>query len=139
MRRRDFIAGLGAGAAWPLAARAQRPAMPVVGFVGGPADADYVRAFRKGLGETGYVEGRNVTVVIGMRRTKLIDCRRSQQVDDVVKGANPLAVVAGHPGFHVVPDVLLGALVEREGCLLRPLPIALDLRVPYGVTAELIY
>src|SRR6202163_4812643 len=66
MRRREFIAGLGsAGVAWPLAARAQQPALPVVGFVNGAsadASADRVRAFRKGLGETGYVEGRNVTV-----------------------------------------------------------------------------
>jgi putative tryptophan/tyrosine transport system substrate-binding protein len=65
MRRREFIAGFGSAAAWPLGARAQQPAMPVVGFIdGGSADASagYVAAFRKGLGETGYVEGQNVTV-----------------------------------------------------------------------------
>jgi putative ABC transport system substrate-binding protein len=64
MRRREFIVGLGGAAAWPLTARAQQP-LPVVGFVyGGSADAssDFVVAFRKGLAETGYVEGRNVTV-----------------------------------------------------------------------------
>jgi putative ABC transport system substrate-binding protein len=51
--------------AWPLAASGQQPAMPVIGYVGvGPADASagYVATFRKGLGETGYVEGQNVTV-----------------------------------------------------------------------------
>jgi putative ABC transport system substrate-binding protein len=63
MRRREFIAGLGSVAAWPLAARAQQQALPVVGFVNvGPADHSLAPAFRKGLGETGYVEGQNVTV-----------------------------------------------------------------------------
>jgi putative tryptophan/tyrosine transport system substrate-binding protein len=64
MNRRKFIAALSA-AAWPLAARAQHPALPVVGFVhvGSAAAAlDDVRAFRKGLGETGYIEGQNTTV-----------------------------------------------------------------------------
>jgi putative tryptophan/tyrosine transport system substrate-binding protein len=63
MRRRESIAGIGSAAAWPLAVRAQQPAMSVVGFVHpASADAGLVAAFRKGLGETGYVEGRNVTV-----------------------------------------------------------------------------
>jgi putative ABC transport system substrate-binding protein len=65
MRRRDFITLLGGAAAWPLAAQAQQPKMPVIAFVsGGSADSstDRVRAFRKGLGETGYVEGQNATV-----------------------------------------------------------------------------
>jgi putative ABC transport system substrate-binding protein len=65
MRRRQFIAGLGSAAAWPVVARAQQPAVPVVALINGAAaggSADFAVAFRRGLSETGYVEGRNVSV-----------------------------------------------------------------------------
>jgi putative tryptophan/tyrosine transport system substrate-binding protein len=66
MRRRQFIAGLGSAAAWPVVARAQQPAKPVIGYLGAQsADDDYKNItvpFLQGLKETGYVQGQNVAV-----------------------------------------------------------------------------
>src|SRR6266700_8092753 len=61
IERRKLLATLG-GATWPLAARAQQPAMPVIGFLSGlQVPVHLIAAFRQGLGEVGYVEGQNIT------------------------------------------------------------------------------
>jgi putative ABC transport system substrate-binding protein len=66
MRRREFIVGLGGVVAWPLAARAQRPLVPTIGFLHSGARTDlpqkFLTAFHRGLADTGYVEGRNVAI-----------------------------------------------------------------------------
>ena len=66
MRRREFIAGLGSAAAWPVVARAQQPALPEIGYLSVAPSGSFpwlVRSFRQGLSETGYSEGRNVAIV----------------------------------------------------------------------------
>src|SRR5215831_21229916 len=65
LRRRDFITLLGGSAAWPLAARAQQPAMPVVGYLGSTTpemSTKRLAAFRKGLRDAGFEEGQNVAI-----------------------------------------------------------------------------
>src|SRR5262245_22958137 len=62
--RRKFLATLGGAAAWPLAVRAQQPALPVIGFLNGGVDgyAHYLNGFRQGLKTAGYVEGQNIAI-----------------------------------------------------------------------------
>ena len=105
MRRRNFIKGIvGAAAAWPLAARAQQPAMPVIGMVGGgggDVSTRYVTAFRKGLNQTGIIEGQNATVeyhwLAGQydRLPSLMaDLVRRRVAVIVTPGSNPAALAA---------------------------------------------
>jgi putative tryptophan/tyrosine transport system substrate-binding protein len=103
MRRREFIAGLGAAAAWPLVAQAQQPAVPVVGFLSPQsADDDYKNftvPFLQGLKETGYVEGQNVAVEYRWAENQYDRLR--VLVDDLIRrrvavivGSAPAALVA---------------------------------------------
>ena len=74
MRRREFIGLLGGATAWPLAARAQQPVMPVIGFfhlTSLELTRELLAAFHQGLGDTGYIEGRRSNT--GGQRVKTID------------------------------------------------------------------
>jgi putative tryptophan/tyrosine transport system substrate-binding protein len=103
MRRREFITLLGGAAtAWTLAARAQQPAMPVVGLVGGgDISTRYVTAFRKGLNETGIIEGQNVTVEYHWLKGQydllpslMADLVRRRVAVIATPGSNPAALAA---------------------------------------------
>ena len=79
--RRKFLATLlgGTAVAWPVAARAQQTTMPVIGYLnpGSPeSDTSRLTGLRRGLNESGYVEGRNLVIEYRWAETKLIDCRR---------------------------------------------------------------
>jgi putative ABC transport system substrate-binding protein len=104
MRRREFIMLMGGAAAWPLAARAQQPAVPVIGFLSSRSPEDTVRlvaAFRQGLREKGYVEGQTATVQYrwGLGQYNRLPALAAELARDraavlVATGAEPAALAA---------------------------------------------
>src|SRR5436305_4056054 len=100
MNRRAFIALIaGTAAAWPLAARAQQPAMPVIGFMSArsPEDSEHlVEAFRRGLREGGFVEGQNVTIEFRWARGQY-DRLPAMAADLVSRRVNVLTTAGGEP------------------------------------------
>jgi hypothetical protein len=88
MRRRDFIKGITVSTAWPLAARAQQPAMPVIGFLNAASAHGYapeLAAFLKGLGEAGYVKGATWRSNTGGQTAKMADCPHWPPIWFIVK------------------------------------------------------
>jgi putative tryptophan/tyrosine transport system substrate-binding protein len=103
MRRREFIALVGSAAAWPAAASAQQPAIPVIGFLSTTSPEVYavrLRAFRQGLKEEGYIEGQNVAVEYRWagdqedRLPTLAAELAGRQVTVIVAGGSPSSVAA---------------------------------------------
>jgi putative ABC transport system substrate-binding protein len=135
MMRREFIAGLGSAAAWPVVARAQQPTMPVVGFLnsGSPAQfAHLVAAFSKVLNDAGFVEGRNVAVeyrwALGQygRLSELAADLVHRQVAVIAASGGTSAALAAKAATTTIPIVFVGGGDPVEDGLVTSLnrPIA---------------
>ena len=118
MNRREFIGLVGVAVTWPVSARAEQPAMPVVGFISGgaaEADARFAAAFRKGLNETGYVDSQNVTVEYHWLEGRydsvpaLVADLVRRQVTVIATPATPVAALAAKAATATIPIIFSAA------------------------------
>src|SRR6266478_3807760 len=130
MRRRDFIAAFAyAAAAWPLAARAQQLALPTIGFLSGASSGNYqpfVTAFKEGLKQTDYVEGRNVAIKYRWAEGQFdrLPKLAADLVDDrptVITASGNAAAVAAKTATATIPNLSESVVVKDMEAAARPL------------------
>ena len=137
MLRREFIAGLGATVAWPLAARAQQPALPVIGWLSGrnsETDAHVLPAFRRGLNRQGYVEGRNVTILYRWSDTQ--HDRLPALAADLVHRQVAVIATAGEAGLGVLA---VQAITTTIPIVSAAVPSGIVFNRPGGNAIELLW
>jgi hypothetical protein len=112
MKRRTFITLLGGAAAWPLAARAQQPAMPAVGFLRGTDLPHYATGFRQGLKEAGFVEGQTVAIEYRFTEDQTDRLALLRRQVALIVGNTPAALAASgyQPSHHGVRE---GRVTEK--------------------------